>query len=190
LDLSSLENVENVLAEKWLTDVHSPLSKNNNYIPEHVRASTYECAFAFRRLFASYHDAQVRVKRTSDGRKADLYFDSYGKLRDIFDIDTQAGEGVRGGDDWDGWLGSSEGGGGSEAELDTWFDQGFSKNDMIAFDTVKPRVLYKADEGCFALYFTVSTGMNDSTHTGIGTQNVISKATNFSSSSPFCSSRA
>lgn len=163
LDLPDIQNVENVLAENWLLEGH---------LPDHLRETTYECAFAFRKLFASYHDAQVKVKRVRDGALADLYFDKDGQLLDIFEltVSTESSSAMKGGDDWDGWLD------GSAAELDTWYDQGSSGNDAIAFDAVKPRVVYKSDEAEFALKFAKNAEPGaDNQGSGVATKNTISR---------------
>jgi hypothetical protein len=65
---------------------------------------------------------------------------------------------------------------GNDVNLDVWYDQGSSGNDMVAFDTVKPTIQYRADEKRYVVNFVGSTtSTSDNNGSGIGTVATISK---------------
>jgi hypothetical protein len=65
---------------------------------------------------------------------------------------------------------------GTGVDLDVWYDQGASMNDMVAFDSTKPTVQYRADEKRYVVNFVGSTtSTSDNNGSGIGTVTTISK---------------
>lgn len=64
---------------------------------------------------------------------------------------------------------------GSDVDLDVWYDQGSSKNDIIAFDTIKPTVRFNATKRAYNVTFEVRDGANTNNGSGIVTRRPVSK---------------
>ncbi|MFB6199094.1 MAG: fibrinogen-like YCDxxxxGGGW domain-containing protein, partial [Halobacteriaceae archaeon] len=73
----------------------------------------------------------------------------------------------------DNWYGSN----GPDVDLVMLYDQGHSKNDMIAFDTYKPTLQYRGGEKRYVIAFDGNdVTVSDNTGSGIATKRTISKS--------------